>query len=196
MNNPPAASSTVFGSPQAARETAPAPALSVAGSDFESLVLAQQAFVVRLAQRLLAWETDVSDVVQDVFLAAYGHWPAFRRDAKVTTWLASITLNACRTHRRRRWVRFRWFAAVGSDRDLAPDASGALGRSLERSDAVRTAVKTLPQRYREVIVLRYLEGFAIEEIAAILNRKRATIDAQLSRGRLLLRDALTEWMDD
>lgn len=163
--------------------------------DFELLVLAQQAYVARLAHRLLAWDGDIGDVVQDVLVAAYRHWPTFRRGAKVTTWLAAITLNACRTHRRRRWLRFRWY------RDTAPDTGAPTQEHVpaeagERDEAVRQAVMALPNRYREAIVLRYLEEFSVEEIAAILGRSRAAIDAQLSRGRALLRDSLTDWMDE
>lgn len=186
----------MFGSPKIAGATAPASVQIAVGSDFETIVLAQQAFVARLAHRLLAWDADVSDVVQDVLLAAYRHWPAFRGDARVTTWLAAMTLNACRTHRRRHWVRFRWLAGIGGNRNLPPDAEPFAESSQERNDAVRAAVKALPARYREVVVLRYLEGFAIDDIAAILKRRRATIDAQLSRSRLLLRDSLAAWMDD
>ena len=162
-------------------------------SDFEALVVSQQAYVERLAQRLLAWDDDVADIVQSVFLAAYLHWPKFRHAAKVSTWLAAITLNACRTHRRRRWLRIRWLARSGPALESTqPSDEGAW----ERNEAVRSAVRTLAPRYREVIVLRYLEGFSIDEIAEILGRSRAAIDAQLSRGRGMLREQLKDWMDD
>jgi RNA polymerase sigma-70 factor (ECF subfamily) len=192
----PAAIWTRIGAPAAGKNMASSPTAPVAGSDFETLVLAQQAYVARLAHRLLAWNDDAADVVQDVFLAAYRHWPGFRRDAKVTTWLTSITVNVCRSHRRRSRLRFRWLtrnsSAVDAESAKAPD----LDASGEQHDAVRSAVKALPTRYREAIVLRYLEGFAIDEIGVILGRSRATIDAQLSRGRALLRDSLARWMED
>lgn len=173
-----------------------APKALSAGSDFETLVLSQQAFVERLARRLLGWESDVADVVQGVFLAALQHWPQFRREAQVSTWLASITLNACRTHRRRSWLRIRWRSQAGVEaEETGPDADADESRR-ERNQAVRTAVRSLAPRYREVIVLRYLEGFAIDEIATILGRTRAAIDGQLSRGRAMLQDSLKLWMED
>jgi RNA polymerase sigma-70 factor (ECF subfamily) len=194
--NKASASWTVFGSPSEAEKALSETSRNAAEGDFETLVLAQQEYVTRLAHRVMAWKEDVSDVVQDVLLAAYRHWPRFRRDAKVTTWLATITVNVCRTHCRRRWFRFRRQRQSVSDTGLATGTRLISAASCERDEAVQAAVKTLPAKYREVIVLRYLEGFDIVEIASILSRSRATIDAQLSRGREMLRDSLRPWMED
>jgi RNA polymerase sigma-70 factor (ECF subfamily) len=187
------ASCSATGAPPSAEKALPNADLP-GGSAFETLVLSQQAYVARLAHRLLAWDADVADVVQDVFLAAYRHWPAFRRDAKVTTWLTSITLNACRSHRRRLWLRLRW--PTGGGESAEPVWLTGPEQTRERVAAVQNAVRALPQRYREVIVLRYLEGWSIDEIAAVLGRSRAAVDGQLSRGRTLLRVPLREWMDE
>src|SRR5687767_15254679 len=75
---------------------------------FEQVVEQHQANVARLARRLLGWtgaNNDVDDVVQDVFLAVLKGLPRFRGHSTLSTWITRITINACRSHRRRRIVR-------------------------------------------------------------------------------------------
>ena len=75
---------------------------------FEQVVDEQQANVARLARRLLGWSTngaDVDDVAQDVFLTVLKHLDRFRGESSLSTWITRITINACRTHRRRRVMR-------------------------------------------------------------------------------------------
>src|SRR5271170_6602683 len=69
---------------------------------FEQFVALYQPRVARLAQRLLGWNADVDDVVQDVFLAAWRKIGSFRRGSSLWTWLTVITLNQCRSRIRRR----------------------------------------------------------------------------------------------
>ncbi|HVJ83923.1 MAG TPA: RNA polymerase sigma factor, partial [Planctomycetia bacterium] len=72
--------------------------------DFDGLVAEHEGRVRRLAQRLLGWSGDVEDVVQDVFLAAYRKLPRFRNEGGAGAWLARLTINACRSRHRRRFL--------------------------------------------------------------------------------------------
>ena len=69
------------------------------GSAFEAIVGRYGDEITRLANRLLAWPGDVDDVVQNVFLAAFLNLKKFRSQCSLTTWLFTITINKCRTHR-------------------------------------------------------------------------------------------------
>src|SRR5258705_6041567 len=109
----------------------------------------------------------------------------FRWESSLRTWLAGIALNTCREIRRRR-ARERgptgsgMNAAVGS----VPGQDGAT-LDLER------AVASLPDGYREVLVLHDVEGYTHEEIAALLGVDRGTSKSQLSRARRELRARLS-----
>lgn len=176
----------------AAGRSAP-PGSTAAEREFDRLVGAHQDRVARLAHRLLGWTGDVDDVVQDVFLAALRGWSRFRYDSRPETWLTRITINACRAHARRRrpWLRL----LVGRTRADSPDALPAPERAAGRADtetlaAVRTAVRGLPLRQREVVVLYYLEQRPVREIAELLDLRPNTVDARLTRARRALAERL------
>lgn len=183
---------------------APAPAQAPAGSAslvqrlarsepeaLEELIALHQHRVRALAGRLLGWNDGVDDVVQDVFVRVVENVGRFRGQSRLDTWITRITINCCRSwHRRRRTGQFhlpRWWnqqAQVGIDTvqsDLAADESTRL---------VRQAVRELPRRYREVVVLRYLEEYSVTEIAELLKTRPNTVNVRLSRARQQLRQIL------
>ncbi len=137
---------------------------------FEQLVRAHQDYVARLAFRLLGWSGDAEDVVQDVFLAALRNVKSFRGQASPLTWLTAITVNQCRTRRRRQWVmdRLRWLWRRRPGGPDPPPADGPLAEA-ERSERVRRAVRRLPGRLREVVVLRYLQDQSVAEVARVIH---------------------------
>ncbi len=163
---------------------------------FERIVSEHQARVVGLAYRLLGWTGEVDDAVQDVFLAVFNQLDRFENRARFSTWLSAITVNACRTQRRKRLVRLK-LTPRAADRDrvaspTAPDRSALDAESCER---VRAAVRALPPRYREVVVLRYLEEMPIDEIGAVLGLKRNAVEVRLHRARRRLKDLLGDQME-
>jgi RNA polymerase sigma-70 factor (ECF subfamily) len=76
-------------------------------SAFDRIVEVHGAEVAALAYRLLGWRQDVDDVVQEVFVAAFKGLKRFRGDCSLRTWLFTITVSKCRTHRYRRLFRLR-----------------------------------------------------------------------------------------
>lgn len=157
-------------------------------AEFDHLVALHQDRVTRLAYRLLGWSNDVDDVVQDVFLAALNGFGAFRGEADVATWLTTITVNKCRTHQRRLWLRARWFAGVLRGSETVPAASQAT--DFDACVRVRQAVQALPARYREVVVLRYLEEMPAARIAEVLGISLNGVEVRLHRARARLKVAL------
>src|SRR5262245_61165392 len=73
---------------------------------FDQLVTVHQDGIARLVHRLLGWPSDVDDVVQDVFVDALRNLNRFDGRSSVLTWLTRLTINRCRTHQRRQWLRF------------------------------------------------------------------------------------------
>lgn len=152
-----------------------------------SLIQNHESAIRRLVARMLAWSSDAPDVVQDVFATAIVALPGFRGESGLETWLMRIAINRCRRHIRRRRVieLFR--------RSAVPKAASPGADPIDRAEtnaAVRRAVAALPAKYREVVVLRYLEERSAKETAEILNERANTLDVRLHRARGMLEAAL------
>ena len=163
---------------------------------FDRLVETHQAKVARLACRLLGWPADVDDVVQEVFLAAWKGLPRFRGQSELGTWLMRITVNKCRTHRRKEMLRLRWLWPSGQEEAAGSDPADRATLDRETQAEVRRGVRRLPARYCEVVVLRYLEEMPVERIAQILGLTRNTVEVRLHRARERLKKELAGLMDD
>jgi RNA polymerase sigma-70 factor (ECF subfamily) len=160
-------------------------------STFDRIVAGQQVRITRLVHRLLGWEEDVQDVVQEVFLAALKSRKAFRGGSSLSTWLTRIAINQCRTQARRRFLWRRLTRALADRRRSQPAAADRQAIDRETLQQVRQAVQALPAACREVAVLRYLEEMSIEEIAEVLAVSRNVVEVRLHRARQKLR----AWLD-
>jgi RNA polymerase sigma-70 factor (ECF subfamily) len=166
---------------------------------FEEAISLYRPRVARLARRLLGWPAsaaDVDDVVQDVFLAILTHARRFRSDSSLSTWITTITLNKCRSHRRawRSWLRrlrgMRDQAALSE----APADCGV--EDIERFAQVRQAVQALRPGDREVIVLHYLEHQDVADVARTLGLSRNAAEVRLHRARARLKVLLKDLVED
>jgi len=131
-----------------------------------------------------------SDVTQDVFMKLMGNFGGFRGDARFSTWLYRMVVNACLD--RSRSPRTREVGADPGSFDRIT-VEGSQERDLVREDAaaaVRQAVAALPARLRLAILMRYFDDLSYEEIAAALGCSVGTIASRLSRGHRLLARAL------
>jgi RNA polymerase sigma-70 factor (ECF subfamily) len=134
-------------------------------------------------------------VVQDVFLAAFTHRARFRQDASLSTWLAAMTVNRCRSHQRRWRLWWRWIGQQAAAVAASPTPPLEHGLSLgETAAQVRQAVQRLPLRDREVVVLRYFEGFGARQIAALTRQSTNAVEVRLHRARAKLAEALGPWV--
>lgn len=165
-------------------------------SAFDRIVDNHQARVASLAYRLLGWPDDVDDVVQEVFLAAYKGIQHFRGGSSLSTWLSRITINKCRSHYRKRLIRLRLFSAEKENvnKRPAPSADQQVLKD-ETYERIRRALQKIPPRYREVLVLRYLEEMSIETICEILDITKPTAEVRLHRGRNKLKALLGNLME-
>ncbi len=133
-------------------------------------------------------------------LRAYRTWDRFRGDSDPGTWLYRIAIRAAgRQLRRRNRRRERAWAAsdvspMADPRlpDIPDDVQSPAARRLrvETRESVNEAISTLPTPFRMAVVLKDIAELSLEEIAAILNVKLATVKTRVHRGRLMLRAAL------
>jgi RNA polymerase sigma-70 factor (ECF subfamily) len=160
-------------------------------SAFDRIVEKYSGDVATLANRLLSWGENVDDVIQEVFLSAFLALKRFRHDSSLRTWLFRITVNQCRTHQRRRMARARLLFTSGARADSADKPL----MDRETFDQVRLAVKSLPVKYREPVVLRYLQELSMSEICSILAIKENALHVRLNRGRKLLKEDLAKILE-
>jgi RNA polymerase sigma factor (sigma-70 family) len=126
--------------------------------------------LVRLAMMMLGGDQGAAeDVVQDAFLGLYRRWDALADPARAVAYARSSVLNGCRTALRRRSRRVP--AAL-----LEPDAESAEARALlgEEHREVLAALRALPGRQREAVVLRHCLGLSEEEVARAMSVSRGT----------------------
>lgn len=166
-------------------------------SAFEGIVERHAADVAALAHRLLGWPQDVDDVVQDVFLAAYAGLKRFRGDCRLRTWLFTITVNTCRQHQRKRIFRLRRAAIDEGCPVLCTEEGGErAAMDTETFARVRKAVRALPPKHREVVVLRYLQGLDTREICELLGINANAMQVRLSRAKQQLRESLAGLIEE
>jgi len=163
---------------------------------FEQAVLPHLDAAYNLARWLMRNEQDAQDIVQEAYLRAFRFFPDFRGgDARA--WLLQIVRNSC----------YSWFRAnrplqnaAEFDENLAPPDFRTLNPEeialqSDSSALVRVALQKLPPNFREVIILRELEGLSYREIAEITGMPAGTVMSSLSRARGRLRRILTTSMN-
>ena len=169
---------------------------------FEQLVTTYQDRLFSFAHRLTGSREDAEEVAQDAFVRAYralGTYPAERiRAMALRAWLYQITLNVARNRFRGKKLKVvsldhplpgssdrTWEAA--DDEALRPDAR--YEESRKRAD-IASLVAGLPERYRAPLILRYVEGLRLEEVARVLKQPLGTAKSNVHRGVNALREAL------
>jgi RNA polymerase sigma-70 factor (sigma-E family) len=137
------------------------------------------AHLVRLARHLVDDATEAEDVVMDAFAGLERHWSRVRRTEDAFFYLRASVVNGARSRLRRlRVARERRHSQL--DVDAAPAEQLAMVH-LEHEAVVR-ALRTLPRRQREVLVLRYYDGASEVEIAETLDIGLGSVKTHASRG--------------
>lgn len=157
---------------------------------FEQTVLPHLDAAFNLARWLLRNRADAEDAAQEALLRAYRFFPGYQGgDARA--WLLRIVRNTCYS-----WLeKNRPMEAMEEfDEELhrsSPATPEALAIAGDNQEKLRRALESLPPRFREVIVLRELEGCSYREIAAITSIPIGTVMSALARARRRLQGSLT-----
>lgn len=169
------------------------------GGSFQRLVLAYQDRLYAFAYRVTGSRLDAEEIVQDAFVRAYralrGYPEERVRELDLKPWLYRITLNLCRNR-----LRGRRVATVSLDQETddgaldLPEDQGLRPDSIfereERRGELARLVAALPERYREAVLLRYMEGISYAELASLLGQPVGTAKSNVHRGIELLRSAM------
>jgi RNA polymerase sigma-70 factor (sigma-E family) len=146
--------------------------------------------LVRLATLLLREPGLAEDTVQDAYVALHAHWRRMRDADKGLAYLRQSVVNRSRSALRHRSVVDRYTRAIAAaPQALAPSAeSGALG--VLEHEAMITALRQLPGRQREALVLRYYGELSEAEIAEVMGVSRGAVKSHTARGMAAMRRVL------
>lgn len=171
-------------------------------SAFESLVSRHEEKVYGLALRMTRSEADAAEITQDTFLSAYQHLSEFRGESAFGSWVHRIAANNALMRLRRQKV-----LDIVSDELAGPEFTerGSLAEAPDsdwskRADdkvlddelgrAIQVATDALPEGYREVFLLKDVEGLSYEEISEMVGISIPAVKSRLHRARLALREAI------
>ena len=171
---------------------------------FDLLVLKYQRKIQRLLSRMIRDQSDIDDVMQEVFIKAYRALPQFRGDSAFYTWLYRIAINTARN----------WMSSQGR-RPSAPGLNqtedgetfieidnltdnntpeSALA-SQEIANTVNSVIEQLPSELQTAIVLREIDGLSYEEIAQTMNCPIGTVRSRIFRAREAIAAKLRPLLD-
>ena len=159
--------------------------------------IAARALVMRLTPRVLGYAArllddpaEAEDVAQEAMLRLWKIAPEWRQgEARVTTWLYRVVTNLC-TDRLRKKRTVALDAVPEPEDDRASAADGMV--QVERAMALKAGLATLPERQRQAVVLRHLEGATNPEIAQILKISVEAVESLTARGKRALKAALAD----
>ena len=158
---------------------------------FETLVLEYEKNVYNIALRMTGNSEDAADMTQEAFIKAYNSLQSFRGDSKFSVWLYRIVSNVCldflRSKNRRPTVSLSVEDDDGEDAqlDVADESQSPellLDRKLTR-DSVRRGLDSLPPDYRQILLLREIQGLSYDEIAQALSLEVGTVKSRIFRAR-------------
>jgi len=169
---------------------------------YEGLVEKYQKKMLNVAYRIVGSYEDACEIVQDAFVSAYKGIREFEGKSRFSTWLYAIVVNLSRN-------RLKQLRTLGHHEGLSMDDpvltdEGSLSVEVASDDPpvderleqeelqrkVRDCVRALDEEYREVVVLRDINGFSYSEIRDMLRIPEGTVKSRLSRAREALKDCL------
>lgn len=175
---------------------------------FERLVVKYQKMLFTIAYRMTGSHEDAVEVVQDAFLSAYRNLHTFKGMSRFSTWLCSIVINLSKNRvvqitALQRHEQCSLDDPVEADdgpiaRDMASGEPSVIEK-LQKEEIrrkVQNCIRGLEGEFREVIVLRDIQGFSYDEMAGMLKIAEGTVKSRLFRARDALKDCLKRFMGE
>ena len=179
----------------------------MAGQDhkeFEQLTMPHADALLRTAERMTRNSSDAEDLVQETYLKAYRFFTRFERGTNIRAWLFKIMTNLFINSYRDKAKRpeetsfdemedFSLYSKMAAD--TQKDGTNPEKELFDKlyGDEVQRALDRLPEEFKMVVMLNFVEGFSYQEIAEILGIELGTVKSRLHRGRKLLQKSLWEF---
>ncbi len=165
-------------------------------TQFEQVVAEYADRLYSIALRITASPPDAEDVVQEAFVSAYRHLGQYRGEAEPRTWLYRITVNAALRRLRDR-PPHEYLDELPETAEPPQDWVGRTrdpAVAAELRDQLETALHDLGPDLRAAVILRDVEGLSAREAAQVLEISEAALKSRLHRARVLLRQALADYL--
>ena len=162
-------------------------------SAFEDLVIAYEKKIYNLALRMTRNPSDAEDITQEAFLKAYRSLKSFRKDSGFYVWIYRIASNLCidflRKEKQGSTLPLNLPEEDGEWTVELPDFSALPEEELERRElreSIRRGLDALPEKQRQILVMRELSGLSYARIGEILDLEEGTVKSRISRARAAL----------
>jgi len=152
------------------------------------------------AYRMLNNKHEAEDAVQDTFLRLYKNLDRYDESQKFSTWIFRIATNLCIDRLRKRRPTYSLDAEVtdgdGTSNDfytMMPSDEDTPEKQVivsETQQQILNAIETMPEKYKSIVMLRYMQDLSLQEISDVLDMPVTTIKTRLHRGREFLRKKL------
>jgi len=173
----------------------------VEGSEaaFALLVKRYQAKIVNLVNRFIYNRDRAVEIAQEVFLRVFLHRKRYRRSGRFSTWIYTIAVNLAKNELRRK-ARLKGVTSLDNLLEATGDSGAFLADKQPGPDhaahqhqveeIVMAAIQRLPEKYREVVLLRDIQQLTYEEIEQVLNIPGGTVRSRINRARSALKRML------
>jgi RNA polymerase sigma-70 factor, ECF subfamily len=170
---------------------------------FRALVQRYRTRIMNLVCRFINDRDRAEEISQEVFLRVFRNRERYRKSGKFSTWIFTIAVNLTKNEIRSR-VRHRGTFSLDAMEEESsgqgvtfPDAKPLPDEDLnahEIGQKVAEALRKIPARYREAVVLRDVEGLSYEEVGQILRIPGGTVRSRINRARLMLKERLKPYL--
>lgn len=130
------------------------------------------------------------DISQEVFIKCYKNIEKFRRDASIKTWVYRITVNTSKDFIRKKRFRVLIYSKLFLENFKQSESSEEMFIKQNQNAQILHKVLSLPQKYREIVVLYYFQDLKVSEIGETLGLNTNTVKTRLTRGRSILKENL------
>lgn len=161
---------------------------------FEQIVERYRRLVFSIANHFLANREDANDTAQEIFIRIYQYLDSYDTNREFAPWLYKIAVNTCMSEARSRGRRRRRFRSEQSEEGEHAMRTAATPASEEPESrelrSLREVIQVLPEKYRIVCILRYLENLRYEDIAEMTGTSVSAVRGRLSRARHMIEERL------
>jgi RNA polymerase sigma-70 factor (ECF subfamily) len=165
---------------------------------FNQLVSRHYGVVVTAAYSVLSNIDAAKDCAQEAFMEGAQNLDKLREKNKFAQWIYGISRNkAIQQLQRQRLHSEAIKVKIAESRRMRPANSPSdLAHNNEKLESIRRALSEVPETYREVLVLKYIDGRSQDDIARLLGISTAAVDKRLTRGKDMLRESMQRWKVD
>jgi len=169
---------------------------------FDQLVRRYKEPLLNFIYRFVGEMNESEDLVQETFYRVFKNKHYYKEVAKFSTWIYTIAGNLAKTELRRRKRRklFSIHQETPAEREIElPDKESDPEKDVNTvitEKIIQKAIGNLPPKFRQVIILRDIQGFSYEEISGIIKVPLGTVKSRVNRARLRLQEDLSFLIDD